>query len=166
MEGLDREKRFSGILEKYKYALAVVLIGVFLLLLPGEKTQEQPQSTEPVAATESLEQMLEGVLSKIEGAGAVEVLLTMQTGEETHYQTDTDESTDSESSAQQIQTVIVSDQQRNETGLVRRTDPPRYLGALIVCQGGDSAQVRLAIVEAVTCVTGLSANQISVLKMK
>lgn len=166
MGGLDREKRFIGILEKYKYALAVVLIGVLLLLLPSQKTEEETEQTQSVAGTESLEQMLENTLSQIDGAGDVQVLLTRQTGEETLYQTDTDQSTDSESSSQQSQTVIISDQNRNETGLVRRTDPPRYLGALIVCQGADSARVRLAIVEAVSCVTGLSSNQISVLKMK
>lgn len=35
----------------------------------------------------------------------------------------------------------------------------------MVCQGADNAAVRLAIVEAVSKVTGLGANRISVLKM-
>ena len=43
---------------------------------------------------------------------------------------------------------------------------PTYLGAVIVCQGGDSPTVKLAIVEAVSNATGLSADKITVLKMK
>ena len=55
---------------------------------------------------------------------------------------------------------------RKQTGLVQQVNPPTYLGAVIVCQGADSASVRLAIVEAVGSVTGLSTDKITVLKMK
>ena len=41
-----------------------------------------------------------------------------------------------------------------------------YTGAVILCQGADSATVRLQIVEAVSVYTGLSSNKIMVLKMK
>jgi stage III sporulation protein AG len=40
------------------------------------------------------------------------------------------------------------------------------MGAIVLCQGADVPSVRLAIVDAVSKVTGLVANQISVLKMK
>jgi stage III sporulation protein AG len=43
---------------------------------------------------------------------------------------------------------------------------PQYLGAIVVCQGADRSDVRLAIVEAVSALTGLGADKISVLKMK
>jgi len=49
---------------------------------------------------------------------------------------------------------------------VQQVNPPTYLGAVIVCQGADSASVRLAIVSAVGSVTGLSTDKITVLKMK
>lgn len=166
MEGLDSAKRLMGVFEKYKYAIGILLIGVVLMLLPGQVSAEDPEPTQPEKTQDHMDQMLEEILSHIQGAGSVKVLLTQQTGEEILYQTDTEEDQNGDSSSMQSQTVIVSDSQRNDTGLVRRRDPPRYLGAVIVCQGGDRPQVRLAIVEAVSCVTGLSANQISVLKMK
>ena len=166
MEGLDSAKRLMGVFEKYKYAIGILLIGVVLMLLPGQVSAEDPEPTQPEKTQDHMDQMLEEILSHIQGAGSVKVLLTQQTGEEILYQTDTEEDLNGDSSSMQSQTVIVSDSQRNDTGLVRRRDPPRYLGAVIVCQGGDCPQVRLAIVEAVSCVTGLSANQISVLKMK
>jgi len=41
-----------------------------------------------------------------------------------------------------------------------------YRGAVVVCQGGDNASVRLAVVEAVSNATGLTSDRITVLKMK
>jgi stage III sporulation protein AG len=63
-------------------------------------------------------------------------------------------------------TVIITDSSRNESGLIRQVNPPVYLGAIVLCQGGDRPSVRLAIVDAVSKVTGLGADRISVLKMK
>jgi hypothetical protein len=37
---------------------------------------------------------------------------------------------------------------------------------VIVCQGGDQPEVKLAVVEAVCDAVGLTADKISVLKMK
>ena len=39
-------------------------------------------------------------------------------------------------------------------------------GALVVCDGADSASVRLAIIQAVSSLTGLGSNKIAVVKMK
>ena len=110
--------------------------------------------------------MLEQILAQIDGAGKVAVLLSEQEGSETFYQTDIESQTGETDTSNQSQTVIVTDSDRNESGLIRRTDPPKYQGAIVVWQGADRAEVRLAIVEAVRCATGLGANQISVIKMK
>ena len=91
------------------------------------------------------------------------MLLTVRTGGETHYQTDEDSQPDVRRS---VSTVIVEDENRQELGLVRRTDPPVYQGAVVVCQGAEDPQVRLAIVEAVSCATGLGADRITVVRMK
>ena len=45
-----------------------------------------------------------------------------------------------------------------------RTLYPTYRGALVVCQGGDRADVRLTVTEAVASLTGLSADRITVAK--
>ena len=63
-------------------------------------------------------------------------------------------------------TVIISDSGREEEGLIKTVTPPIYLGAIIVCQGGDSPTIRLQIVQAVANVTGISSDRITVLKMK
>ena len=77
------KKRLILFLHNYKYVLLVALVGGFLLLLPplwGENdgepaAAENSSQTEEEAAysAETLERRLEEALSKIEGAGEVEV---------------------------------------------------------------------------------------------
>lgn len=153
---------------KYWAVAVVLLLGVLLMLLPGGDEEEtETKSTQAQTDTAvSVNEELANILSQIEGAGDVQVLLTIAAGEQTVYQTDEKISVSSDSTTTQIDTITITDADRNEVGLVRQVNPPTYLGALIVCQGADSAAVRLAIVEAVSKVTGLGADRISVLKMK
>jgi stage III sporulation protein AG len=154
---LDKQKLIAWI-SRYRYVLIVVAVGLILMLLPGGSTskQEQPQQIQETEADFATE--LAEILSKIKGAGKVEVMLTTAQGQETCYQTD--------SRGEDQSTVTITDSARNETGLIRQVNPPTYLGAIIVCQGGDDPGVRLAIVESVAKVTGLGADRISVMKMK
>lgn len=142
--------------KKYRYVLLVVLLGMLLLLLPEQaQDQQEPAATEP-PQTEDMETRLESILSRIDGAGEVAVMLTEAGGEAVIYQTD----------GEGADTVLITDAQRNEQGLVRTREPPTYRGAIVVCRGADSAAVRLAVVEAVANVTGLGSDKITVLKMK
>lgn len=151
-------------LGRYRYAALVLLLGIGLMLIP-ETGGQQEEITEDTAEL-TMQEHLQRILSQVEGAGRVEVLLTEAQGGTMRYQTDTRLDSSGEKTASEEKTVIVTDSQHNETGLLVRADPPVYLGAVIVCQGADRAEVRLAIVEAVRCATGLGANQISVVKMK
>lgn len=152
--------------KKYRYVLLVVLVGLVLLALPEEKEPvKQPESIQ-TEEKQDLQEDLAAILSQIAGAGKVEVLLTQATGEETIYQTDEDISTGESTSDIRKDTVLVTGTDRSETGLIRQVNPPTYQGAIVLCQGADSAQIRLAIVEAVMSVTGLRSDCITVLKMK
>ena len=110
----------------------------------------------------SLAKELEEILSCIQGAGKVQVMLTVAKGEEIIYQTD---GSTAESGGRQ-DTVVITDENRTQSGLVQQSIPPTYRGAIVVCQGADSPAVCLAVKEAVSKVTGLDTSQISVLKMK
>lgn len=153
-------------LKKNRYVLLVLLCGLVLLCWPQGKQQTQQDIPQQTGQTESLEQRLEKILSQVSGAGTVRVLLTQAESGETIYQTDDTESTQENGSSLRRETVLVSDGSRQQAGLVRQTQAPVYRGAVVVCQGGDTAPVRLAIVEAVAGVTGLPSNRITVLKMK
>lgn len=163
------KEKIPQLLQKYKYAALILLLGILLMALPDLSKANEPAPTEPAAPeqqTVSLSDELESILGQIDGAGRVSVMLTLASGEETLYQTDSDDTASSDSSSGQSKTVIITDAQRAQTGLVRQVNPARYQGAVIVCEGADSPTVRLAVVEAVSKATGLGADSISVLKMK
>ena len=168
MDWVNVSSRGMEYIKKYRYIFLIIIAGLFLMALPGEHTSEtQSEITEPTeAALPTLEDSLARILSLIEGAGKVEVLLTQAEGEQILYQTDEDISEGESSSKVQRDTVLITDGERKETGLVRQINPPVYLGAVILCQGADKAEIRLSIVEAVRSVTGLSSDKITVLKMK
>lgn len=154
-------------LKKYGYAVIVLLVGLFLMLIPEkEPAIEEPSATETVAGQQELGQALEEILSQIQGAGAVRVLLTLSTGPETVYQINEEIPPQDGTGTHRRETVLVTDSQRGQSGLILRQLEPQYRGAVIICQGADSAAVRLAIVDAVGKVTGLPSNCICVLKMK
>ena len=165
MEATAPKQRINALLGKYKYPILVALVGLGLMLLPSE--QEPTEPAEPPRAVEcSLEEKLEALLGRIEGAGQVSVLLTEKEGSQTLYQTDSQTDADESGSRRTDDTVLIEDENRTESGLVRQTLGPVYRGAVILCQGADDPSVKLAVVEAVRCVTGLGADQISVQKMK
>ena len=155
----QREK-ITQWLGKYKYFALILLLGVGLMLIPSvSKENKTTQVTnEPVTQT-PIKEELEDILSNIKGAGRVQVMLTMASGEQTVYQTDS-------ASDDRQDTVIITQGDRAQSGLVQQVLPPTYRGAIVLCQGADSATVCLAIKEAVAKVTGLDSSEISVLKMK
>ena len=114
---------------------------------------------------ENLEDKIETILSHIEGAGRVEVLLTVAQGERILYQTDSSYTQGESNTDSRTQTILVTDSQRNETGLIHQKIPPVYMGAIILAEGADQPRVKLAIVDAISDATGLSTDKISVLKM-
>lgn len=161
-------KKALDVLKQYRYAAIILAAGIIMMLLPGKKEQasapeEAPQAQTQEAPSQDLETRLSQLLSQVRGAGEVKVLLTKAEGEKTIYQTDDDISADD---SRRSDTVLITDSQRNQDGLILQTLPPIYLGAIVLCQGADSADVRLAVTEAVSVATGLSSDKISVLKMK
>lgn len=165
-------KKILAGLKKYKYAVLVLLLGIALMLLPFGKKEEttetevQVETLSDEAYAQALEQRLEDMLCQVSGAGQVRVMLTMQTGSRTEYQTDTQISDSETQSQEERKTVILSEGSAYDKAAVSAVQYPRFQGALILCQGADQSTVRLSLVNAVAALTGLSSGQITVIKMK
>ena len=165
-------KKILAGLKKYKYAVLVLLLGIALMLLPFGKKEETPETVvqeDPLtdeAYAQALEQRLEDMLCQVSGAGQVRVMLTLMTGSRTEYQTDTQISDSGTQSQEERKTVILSEGSAYDKAAVSAVQYPRFQGALILCQGADQSTVRLALVNAVAALTGLSSGQITVIKMK
>ena len=166
MDWLTRSEKVRLWIKEYRYVILVLVLGILLMMLPQGKTEEKKDDNVLIPETEAVEtlqEQLEQLLSQVQGAGKVRVLLTEAEGERVVYQTDGEQSSQNSTRAD---TVIVSDSARAESGLVQQILPPSYMGAIILSQGADSASVRLSLIEAVSNATGLSSDRISVLKMK
>ena len=109
---------------------------------------------------------LETILGCIWGAGNVKVMLKEATGAETVYQSNEDHTDSENSTTTRTDVITITDSNRGEYGLIRQVNPPKYMGAIILCQGADDPTVRLAVVDAVSKITGLGSDKIAVLKMK
>jgi stage III sporulation protein AG len=155
-------------IKKYRYPILILLIGVLLMVLPGKREDKEKMVSESIVSDAKADpsKELAQILGRIQGVGKVEVMLTVKAGETTFYQSDEDISTTETGSTVRKETVIVTDANRQQTPLVTQILSPEYLGAVIVCQGANDVQVRLAVVEAVSKATGLSTDKITVLKMK
>ena len=167
MDRINVTGKAKELFRKYKYALLILGIGILFMSIPEQTEPQKTQNgttlqTEPVSASEELE----AILSQISGVGKVKVMLTESAGAETVYQTNEDRSKSNDTENMQVETVIITNSSREEQGLVRTITPPVYLGAIIVCQGGDNPSIKYSVVQAVSSVTGISSERIIVLKMK
>lgn len=168
MDWIEYIHTATRFLKKYRYAFLVIAAGILLLTYPGceEQSDTVPASVSAPEEPISLERSLVQILSLIDGAGKVEVLLTPARGAETVYQMNENSSSGERGTDRRTDTVLITEQQRSETGLIKQINPPVYQGAVIVCQGAGNPQVRLSVVQAVMSVTDLTSDRITVLKMK
>jgi len=156
-------KGWKGPLERYKYVLLVAAAGVVLMLLPsgerevaaGQKEEHAPE----IFAVEEFEDRLGEILSRIEGAGETRVFLSLVSGSRQILARDEEWERDgSRSSA----TVTVGEGAGVERVVPLQTVAPEFRGALVVCPGGGDARVRLELTRAVSALTGLGTDRISI----
>lgn len=151
---------------KYRYPTCILLLGICLMLFPVKSGAKAEMQELEIVEQEPMEERLEGILSEIDGIGKVDVLLSISKGEKVVYQINEEKRDSENEQTNRTTTVTVTNSDRDEIGLIRQVDPPEYLGAVVACQGAGNANVRLAVVEAVSKATGLGADRIAVVKMK
>lgn len=167
MKGLTGKIDITVAWKKYRFVALILLLGILLMLLPvsGEEKESGPENqSAEVFSLEDTERRMEEILGRIEGAGKLQVMLTLKSGARLYLAEDTEESADDKALQQRKETVTVNRGSGYEDVVVTQQIYPLYQGAVVVCQGGDKAAVRLAITEAVAALTGLSSDKISVVK--
>lgn len=163
-------KKLAGALEKYKFVLLVLLAGILLLVLPlpgGGGAEELPGETSAAGAEfdlDALERRMEEAISRIEGAGEVSVVLTLKSGTRQVLAQDVSSARSQEDQEEDRTTVVVSAGSGREEAVALQQIYPQFQGALVVCAGGDDPAVQLKLVEAVSALTGLGSDKISICK--
>lgn len=124
-----------------------------------------------------LEQRLEDVLSRIDGVGKVQVMITLKDNGEAIVEKDvqssensTSESDDAGGSREiseiQVEESTVYQNQTDEgEPLISKENKPRIEGVLVVAQGGDNAAAAKNISESVLALFDVEAHKIKVVKM-
>lgn len=197
-----KEKLFAYVKGMKKEQVAVyALLAVLLIViaLPVRKKteegqaqgqvqsaqEEETQGTDGQAWTiqeegqaERMERQLEEALSKVEGVGQVEVVLTLESTGQKIVEKDTPssrsvstqgeggDSTSSSQSASEESTVYERDADGRETPYVVSESYPQVRGVLVIAQGGDDPVVVQQISEGVMALFRVEAHKIKVMKMK
>ncbi len=164
---LPKTEQIWKLLDKYKYVLLILIVGLVLLLWPAEG-EEQLRGTLPDSAAQdfdlaALEEKLSQTLSQVEGAGKVTVTLTVKSGMEQVPLTDRSTSVTERGNSVEEKTVVINTGSGQEA-VVRVQRGPTFQGAVVVSQGGDQAEVRLLLTQAVAALTGLGADRITICK--
>ena len=146
-------------------------LGVFLLIaggLPGggREAEAAPaasaQSQYSAAYARQLEDTLTEFIGSIEGAGRTRVAVTLEGGAETVYALD--ETYGGDGGQREYKHILLGDGQ-GQSALVEMTWEPVIRGIAVVCEGAEDVGVNAQITQAVSVLTGVSTNRISISKM-
>ena len=159
---METAQKWREALGRYQYVLLVIAVGAVLLLLPAggrDSPKEEAQAEESAFDLEAFERKLEKALSQVEGAGETRVVLTLEGGSRQVLARNQDREGDGGASNT---VVTVGKGSGAQEAVPIQTVAPEFRGALVVCPGGGNAATRLKLIEAVSAVTGLGSDRISV----
>lgn len=181
-------EKIKGFLRKENnLQLAIAGVAAIALLVTIFSTTLQPKTADPAAddasataqeqitgSTDTLEDRLASILTQMDGAGAVDVMVTYATGPEIvpAMSQDTQKSTTdgggagseshSVSTTENSQPVVVQGKNGSEPMVLTQKEP-EVLGVLVMAEGASKLEVRLRLAAAVQVALQLPANRIAVL---
>lgn len=176
---------------RLRLLMLVGLVGLLLMTMGSPGAQRVREGISPSALTtmpgagapaeatggwpdaRQLSRDLEEALSRIQGAGRVHVLLTMETSAQQVYagqrmreyrRSDGAGGSPAWDGRENWQPVLVRGAgSRGEEGLVQMVKAPQIRGVVVVAQGAADPGVRRSLLRAVAALTGLGAHRVAVL---
>ncbi len=176
MKELLEKIRATRLSKKNIILICVAVVALVILLISEFITTEQTEykDTDNAAVYASsyiknIEKELESLLSDIDGAGKVKVMVTLDSCYENVYaKSHSSKAEESESGKQAEMTeeyIIVKQGSNNEECLVIKVYEPAVKGVAVVAEGADDINVRSAITETVCALFDISTAKVSVEKM-
>lgn len=131
---------------------------VLILLWPfGGSPDKAPDTSEispPAFSLEEQEAKIRDALTRIQGVGEAEVVLSLRGTASRDLAKDNSDA------------LVISAGGGTQSTVELRYLYPEYQGAVVICEGGDNPRVRLDVTSAVSILTGLGSDKITVIKMK
>lgn len=188
---MDEKKPFSIRQIGLPKLFIMLLAGIVLLILSfpdffstqkkeQQIEQKQPEASDMVSGSvdayvENAENRLRVLLQKVDGAGEVEVMITVKTtGEsiplkDTPYEKSSEYSVDNRQQnvkeAAEESTVMVEKEDGSKVPYVVAQTVPEIEGVAVIAQGGGNKQVKQEIIGAVQVLFDIQAHKIKVMKM-
>ena len=164
----DKLKEMLSGRNRVRLITALGFLGMALILLSGlQKKTEQtavPLKSEPSAAEEyrtELEIRLTAMLGRMEGVGAVSVMVTV-TGTAEQIYAEEVKQTKSDRQTQRESQYVITKSGGEESALLAETRYPAVCGVAVLCSGGGHAAVRERVTQAVSTVLSLPPGKIFV----
>ena len=172
-------KGIFGELGKNKKNVILVVTAVLALFLLAvselvEKDEESIGNSNNYVSSEAYikeqEKKLKELLERIDGAGDVEVMITLESCYENVYLKDKNLKTESgngDFKEESDETYIMAKTSSNtQEGVIIKVYEPVVKGVAVVATGGENEKVKMAIIETVSAVFNIDSTNISVEKMK
>lgn len=177
----ENKKMRSNVFLALMVGMLLLAAGKSFSSFGGKKTEaaldsrngETTASADMFGGAETEKRMAE-ILSKIEGAGQVDVMLTYRrTEEKSVARNETREESYSEDGGKTSESlrventaILLEDRSGNTTPLVLSSASPEVEGVIIVAEGGGDPVVCGALNQAAQALLDVPAHKIAVLKMK
>lgn len=149
--------------KKALFIVALAIAGMLLILFSDDSKDIKELSVSETSSefTENYEEELQKLISKIEGAGRVSVMITYESGEESVFASDKEESF--RNGEQKIKNdYIIVDGEKGETGLKIKSIYPEIKGVAVVCSGASDPVIKERIVSVVSALFDISTKNISI----
>ena len=185
MNVIEFKEKISGQKDiKIKIIVGALILGIALIFMSEVGGSKKSKDTSEVSEQDNLEyieymeERLVKLVESIDGVDEAKVMVTLENGIEYVYanenqmQRDLTEDMGEENSrlqdrlSKENKLIIIDGEGGNKTALVEKKLEPVIKGIAIVCSGRGGAVTEKTIVDTVTTVLGVGANQVNVAKLK
>ncbi|MBQ3554517.1 MAG: hypothetical protein IJA08_07525 [Clostridia bacterium] len=180
MKWKEQIEKYLEPLMNTKLLAIILLVGIVFLILPGffgEKEESLPAKNIAIdsrAYVKELEQRLSDILSTIQGAGKISVMITLDDEGETVYAQDVSSDrkpianaeANGESRADEKKLVLKSDAGGGQSPISVVKTMPKVSGVLVTAQGADDERVKSDLIQAIKSVLDVKTHRVAVLVKK
>ncbi len=157
---LDKIKNNKKVQYTIIISLLIVVLFIFLFGFKSEKKEKIENNDEVLVYVESLEEKLSNILSKVAGAGNVDVVINVESGRETVLAMKTTTKDSVGGTETETSPIII-----NGKPVIVKELYPKIIGVLIVAKGANNISVMNKLQQATISLLDININQIEILTM-
>ncbi len=145
---------------------AAFVAGIMLMMGNGQAESKGTSASAETACYDNLNKELENILSQVEGAGEVRVLINYKQSGEKILAYDMESNTNDRDGEKENNSKSEVVYDGNKMPVVIKEYMPKVEGVIIVAQGGSSENVKKQLIAGTVALLGIDEHKIEVLKMK